>query len=94
MRLTAHKLPTEKGPRRSCCYPCLQSPFGRLNASCCEISTRMARLFDLTLKNFASCEVYARMLRDDPALPECVDCFKMISQVTNVGPMWAAVRTS
>ena len=29
---------------------------------------------------------------DDPALPECVDCFKMISQVTNVGPMRAAIR--
>ena len=33
-------------------YPCLLSPFGRLNAARCEISTRMARLFDLTLKNF------------------------------------------
>ena len=30
-------------------YLCLPSPFGRLNASCCEISTMMARLFDLAL---------------------------------------------
>ena len=31
-------------------YPYLLSPFGHLNAQCCEISTRMAILFDLTLK--------------------------------------------
>ncbi len=58
--------------------PYLLNPCGRLNAACCEISTRMARLFDLALRN---CHLVSI-------------CFKMAGQVANNGPMRTARRTS
>ena len=49
-------------------YPYLLNPCGRLNAACCEISTRIARLLDLALRNFHLGKCLHDLLREDSSL--------------------------
>ena len=75
-------------------YPYLLNPCGRLNAACCEISTRIARLLDLALRNFHLEKCLHALFAGRFFFVACDDDYKMVSQAKIDGPMRAAMRTS
>ena len=75
-------------------YPYLLNPCGRLNAACCEISTRIAKFAGLGFEKFSSWEVLARPFAGRFFFAACDDDYKMVSQAKDGGPMRAAMRTS